>query len=562
MYEQATSWWKRPSPWWFLAVIPFASLARAATAAPRVELYIELVCDAYKPDTTIGRIVQSSSLLPMLPMLKEHDRWDICSSDPIVQAAVAKLSLAMTTSMGILGCLTTAWWGSLSDRYGRTTIVTFSIIGLLMEDLAFILVCNFSELLPGGYWFLTLGPVLAGMLGGLNAVSAGAHAYIADCTDPTTRSRYFSLFIGLLFMGFSFGPTLGSILISYTGQPLSVFYVAAVLHMLYAVFVYFFVPESLTTQQMSEFKCTFKSEMKERRDARSKGGPLMQLGRAFGFLRPLALLLPGVVEEKGSGKRKRSWNLLLLAAGYGCTIALKGDITYEYQYMSLTFGWTSEQLGYYTSALGATRAIYLTVLLPVIMKLLQPKLAAVRLPDEAYDHPQTSQTSNAEQPQARAEQAATPHSSTLDLALARISILIEVVAYIMMALAPNGYVFTAYAVFSALGVGFTPAINSVASALYTQNGGKELGKLFGALGVVQTICSQVLGPFLFGVTYMKTVATAPKAIFAVSVAALTTSFLLLAPIRLQTRSGGTSDVDLEQNESLPDERTPLVRGVR
>lgn len=43
----------------------------------------------------------------------------VCAADPTVQAIVAKLNTAMTTSMGILACMTTAWWGSVS----RTTLL-------------------------------------------------------------------------------------------------------------------------------------------------------------------------------------------------------------------------------------------------------------------------------------------------------------------------------------------------------------------------------------------------------------------------------------------------------
>ena len=78
-------------------------------------------------------------------------------------------------------------------------------------------------------------------------------------------------------------------------------------------------------------------------------------------------------------------------------------------------------------------------------------------------------------------------TAAIDLAIARGSLVIEAIAYVFMALASTGSLFTVFAVVSTLGIAFTPAINTVASAVYTQQGGKELGKLFGALGVVQTI---------------------------------------------------------------------------
>lgn len=38
----------------FLCVVPFASSATASTAAPRVEIFTELACIAYKEHYTIG----------------------------------------------------------------------------------------------------------------------------------------------------------------------------------------------------------------------------------------------------------------------------------------------------------------------------------------------------------------------------------------------------------------------------------------------------------------------------------------------------------------------------
>ena len=41
-----------------------------------------------------------------------------CAQDPDVAAGVAQLSMLMTTSTGILTCMTTAWWSSVCD-YSR-----------------------------------------------------------------------------------------------------------------------------------------------------------------------------------------------------------------------------------------------------------------------------------------------------------------------------------------------------------------------------------------------------------------------------------------------------------
>ena len=54
----------------------------------------------------------------------------------------------------------------LSDRHGRTPVMLVSVVGLLLTDFNFIFVSLFSKKLPGGYWFLVVGPVIEGCMGG------------------------------------------------------------------------------------------------------------------------------------------------------------------------------------------------------------------------------------------------------------------------------------------------------------------------------------------------------------------------------------------------------------
>ncbi|KAI0930891.1 hypothetical protein AcV7_004954 [Taiwanofungus camphoratus] len=523
-WSRSLPWWKRPSPWWFVAFIPLTAVAMSATAAPRIEIYIQLICEAYKPEYTGGQ-------------------REMCSSDPTIQAAVAKLALAMTASMGVLGCLTTAWWGSLSDRYGRTRVMSCAAIGLLCTDFDFILVSKFWKVLPGGYWFLICGPVIEGLLGGMNLTTAAINAYAADCTDNGSRSRIFSLFMGLLFAGMSLGPTLGSLIISLTGRALSVFYAAAVVHVVYALCVWFVIPESLSESQMAETRGRHADEA-----GRGSGGA--GLGRLLSFLAPLALFVPTAVEDNPLKKGKRDWSLVLLAAGYGMAVTIKGSSAYKMQYLSLAFGWSAEEIGYWSSILSVALAVHLTVILPTIIKFFQPKPPAIQLPVEQDEplHPSASSSSSSSPlPSTKASRPSLNQtfSPTFDLAVARISLAIGVVSYILMTAAPNGYVFTVYTVFSAFSMGYSPATNSVASALYTRSGGKELGRLFGALAVVQTICSQIVGPFLFGVTYMKTVATFPSAIYLAAAGMLGASLVLFSCVSLQSARVFASSTDME-----------------
>lgn len=79
--------------------------------------------------------------------------------------------------------------------------------------------------------------------------------------------------------------------------------------------------------------------------------------------------------------------------------------------------------------------------------------------------------------------------------------------------------------------------------------------------------SQILGPALFGMTYLKTVATMPTAIFFVSTGVIATSFFFQLCVRVPKPSA--SDVEApvfpepqapthEQDETLVDVDVPVI----
>jgi hypothetical protein len=185
--------------------MPFTSIAMSATIAPRIEIYTMLACSVHKPDVfrhnfpgididlhstiheTSGLDFRASGLATsshihvvdayfpgIYPFLDSSPgngstplprKGNLCASDPVVQAAVAKLTaskcssyfcryrgifglwsvdiaqlprlracgsshslsghvadgtnIVITTCMGILSCITTGWWGGVS-HFGRT----------------------------------------------------------------------------------------------------------------------------------------------------------------------------------------------------------------------------------------------------------------------------------------------------------------------------------------------------------------------------------------------------------------------------------------------------------
>ena len=74
--------------------------------------------------------------------------------------------------------------------------------------------------------------------------------------------------------------------------------------------------------------------------------------------------------------------------------------------------------------------------------------------------------------------------------------------------------------------------------------------------------TSILGPSLFGLTYMKTVATMPAAIFYLSGVVITIAFIALAAVRLPKLDGGSSeDADVEEQEPLLDLGSSERQGV-
>ncbi|OCB86786.1 MFS general substrate transporter [Sanghuangporus baumii] len=662
-------WYKRPSPYWLLCTTPFSSIAMSACVAPRIEIYTLLACRQHKPEYTVGdcphgidvntnnTVLPTSfsrlrdslpisdyqyplpgsktiSLLfdePALGTIKESsDSKSKCASDPVVQAAAAKIIAVMTTTMGILGCLTTAFWGSLSDKYGRLRVLGISVIGLLFNDVVFISVFFFSKKLPGGYWFLLLGPIIEGVLGGLTSMIAAIHAYIADVTSPGDRSRQFSLGAGLLFVGMALGPTVGSVLVRVTHTPMVVFYLATGLHALLALYVWTIVPESLPKSAQKANRKRAERARLEEAEAEVQAA-LVQgvqeswkvIGRTkvlFSFLSPLSIFAPVTLENAPAGasssKKRKDWSLTFIAASFGFYSFVIASYQYKFQYAAATFGWTSEELGYWLSLVGASRAIYLTLALPFIIKFFNRRKQPIPLPVEHSEPldlgssvPSSStlgDTSSSSFPPDHSHQPAlrkrsrspstptlAPHSSTFDLHLARFSLGWEAICYALIPLAPSAGVFSALGCVAAWGGGFPPAVQALALETYikristnlgdqqadeqrrlngkgkTKEGEAEMGRLFGALSVVQSMCSQIFGPTLFGVTYAATVGTYPTTIFWLSTLCVTLAliFMLLVhlprgaahgvhiPGHISPDDASSSDVDLENAPTLEREAT-------
>ena len=85
------------------------------------------------------------------------------------------------------------------------------------------------------------------------------------------------------------------------------------------------------------------------------------------------------------------------------------------------------------------------------------------------------------------------YSPLFDLNLVRASLIVKIVSYTSMGLAQSPILFALSGTLDAFSLGFSPAVQSVALALYAKRGGVETGRLFGALSLLQVIrCDDIV----------------------------------------------------------------------
>lgn len=363
---------------------------------------------------------------PTLPNGPDNDK--LCHSPPVL-AASAALQMRLIVTTGILSVLTTGWYSSISDRYGRTAILRVAILGLLMQDLLIIIIGHVSrDRLPLGNDFLMIGAVFEGVVGGYPTLAAAHQAYIADSTPAGTRAQVFGFFMALLFAGFAIGPTLGGWLVSKTGSLMSAFYLATAAHLIYTIVIYFVIPESSSRHTMDKAQKDRALQLRikeEKWEATYKDRSKLAKWCAIAWERvqapllPLKMLLPKRIyadedeDEVGPTQatpllrrtgpithgqeasashisvshisRKKRWdmNLTLLSLGNFTETMVIGIMASKMLYGQQMFNWGAREIGTYMTASSLGRVLALSLVLPLVIKLVHPPKKRLNLPQDA-----------------------------------------------------------------------------------------------------------------------------------------------------------------------------------
>lgn len=207
-----------------------------------------------------------SILIPLIPFYAKEFQ----ANDTVIGLLIASYAAAQLVGAPILG--------RLSDKYGRRPVLLISILGTIA---GFIMLIFANSL-----WLLFLSRIIDGLTGGNISV---AQAYITDITDEKNRAKGLGLIGAAFGLGFIIGPALGGLL-STVGANINGFVAweyalpalaATVLATFNWLAVYFWLPESLTKEQMAEAvanpqKSAFNWHTLQAAFARPMVGPLLK----------------------------------------------------------------------------------------------------------------------------------------------------------------------------------------------------------------------------------------------------------------------------------------------
>jgi MFS transporter, DHA1 family, tetracycline resistance protein len=131
--------------------------------------------------------------------------------------------------------------GGLSDKFGRRPVLLISLFGLGIDYI-------FMAWAPSMTW-LFWGRIIAGISG---ASFTTATAYIADISEPEKRAQNFGLVGAAFGLGFIIGPVVGGISAQWGSR--IPFIAASVLTLMNFLYGYFFIPESLDSNNRRNFE--------------------------------------------------------------------------------------------------------------------------------------------------------------------------------------------------------------------------------------------------------------------------------------------------------------------
>ncbi len=462
-------WYRRPSIAWVLVPYLVLALIYGGIISPKINLIVDLVCRQYY---SAHHLAVPSSVLTIASAF-DDGAHDLCRT-PEVSRRVSLFMLLGDLLGAILPAIVSPRLGALSDLYGRKPILIIGSLGSMCGEIVTILAASYRGTININWMLLSF--FLDGITGSAILAMAMVNTYATDCVPAHCRSTAFGYFHGCTCIGIALGPILAGFVVKWSGSIVTVFWIMLGVHVCCALFVLFFVPESVSKRRRE--KAREKAALAK--TARREGASSMQHLNPLTLLEPLKILYP---TGPGSTPALRR-NLVVLAAMDTIMFGVAmGSANVVLIYVNSQFGWGTFESGRYLTTVNSTRVAFLMVILPAITHLVRGR---------GYGHA-----------------ASNKGSDLFDLSIMRIGIVLETSGWVGYSLAGRGELFTLSGVVGAAGSVSSPALQS---ALTKHVPSDRTGQLLGANGLLHAL-TQIVAPVIFNAVFAATVGEFTQAVF-------------------------------------------------
>ncbi|KAI0132595.1 major facilitator superfamily domain-containing protein [Xylariales sp. AK1849] len=495
------SWWRRPSVYWLLGPYLLFTLAFGGIIVPKLNLIVDLVCRNYMSDQTL--LDPAFTFAPVI-LGGDNPQCNI----PAVQRNVATFTLTLSVLTGALSGLTAPKLGSLSDRYGRTRLLTVASCGGILNEIITILAAKYPDVID--YRWLILGSFFDGITGSFTAGNILGSSYTSDCSPPSKRGVYIGYLHACLFTGFAIGPLLAGYFVKFTGTLLSIFYVALGCHIFFIFFILLITPESLSKKRQMLAREKYQNDktvLAERMQSHIPGRTSLSRSKVSGFLsgylgdwlpallsanpfQPLKILVPS---GRANGGLRRNMIILALIDTISISAAM-GSGTITILYVEYMFNWGNFEASRFVSLISFIRVITLLGVFPAINYFF--RLRPMRRQRRESGIQVAEKNVGADE---------------VDVWLLRIALLSDIVGILGYVFVRTEELFVLFGTVTAFG-GLGGAV--IQSAITKHVPAERVGSLLGAIGLLHAV-GRIFSPILFNGIYAATVESFPQAFFVV-----------------------------------------------
>ncbi|GAA5951735.1 hypothetical protein JCM3765_003100 [Sporobolomyces pararoseus] len=522
---------RKASSIWILPATFFFAIFLGAGATVEVEIVSQIACRILAVNEPIleppsPALSRMGSLFLALPGNPAGDWVLRCRASSEVQKTSTELVTSVALVGGILSAATSAYWGKVSDRFGRKKVLTVSSVGELLTSIIMVLVVAFPQLF--GFKTLLAGSILGGIAGGTLTGMAASSAYLGDCAVDGSKTELLSKLFGVHMFGMGVGPLLGSFLIRDFAQGVLYIYLGQILlRTIHLCVVLPLMPESLVPSLRTHSRPGSLFGGNGDDSSELKRDPLLvRLAKMpVQLIEPFKALLPKTKTVGTSTSRKKDYRLVLIAISYTLAMVVPGMMAVKVLFARGKFGWGPEATGEWITYLAAVRVVLLVVIVPFIVKYLRkaPPQPLEPRPEVNPDNIESAQAAlRWEAEAAKLKKAA---DTGFDLSTARWCTVLTIIGYLVTSIpASTSHNFLLGSAMTAPGALLLPSLQSLALAIAAPD---DSGKVLACFSALATFTASTIGPSLFGAIYVFSLDWWPELVFVVGAV---WTFLSLIPL--------------------------------